>query len=194
MNRTSHYVSFFAAVAGMALLGYLWRQTGMSTVIQAVRLLGAGFLILLILSGIRHCLRAIAWRCCVDPDAHPQRFVDLFILRLMGESITDLSPAGPFLGESVKIWAVSKSISAKFGVTSVVIEDLLYSIGTTLFVLTGFLILLVSTAHRHNFVMPGGVIILLALAMIIFAIIVQQSHLLGRPYRRILNTSRGQTL
>src|ERR1700719_3979967 len=94
-------------------------------------------------------------------------------------------PAGPFLGESVKIWAVSKSISAKFGVTSVVIEDLLYSIGTTLFVLSGFLILLVSTVHKHNFVMPDGVIILLALAMIVFAIIVQQSHLLGRLCRRI---------
>src|ERR1700722_5850275 len=99
MNRTSHYISVFAAVAGMALLGYLWRHTGVITVIQAIRLLGAGFFILLTLSGIRHFLRAIAWRCCVDPDAHPQRFVDLFTLRLMGESITDLSPAGPFLGE-----------------------------------------------------------------------------------------------
>src|ERR1700675_1898386 len=107
MNRTSRYVSFFAAFAGIAMLGYLLRRAGVSTVVQAIRLLGAGFLVLLLLSGIRHCLRAVAWRFCVDPGAPPQRFLDLFTLRLMGESVTDLSPAGPFLGESVKIWAVS---------------------------------------------------------------------------------------
>src|SRR6266403_990493 len=125
MNRTSRFVSFISAVASIALLGYLLRRAGVSTVVQAIRLLGAGFLVLLLLSGIRHGLRAIAWRFCVDPGARPQRFWDLFILRLMGESVTDLSPAGPFLGESVKIWAVSKNISARFGVTSVVIEILL---------------------------------------------------------------------
>jgi len=47
----------------------------------------------------------------------------------MGESATDLSPAGPILGETLKVWAVSKSIPARFGVTSVVIEDLTYSVG-----------------------------------------------------------------
>ncbi len=140
MNRTSRYVSFFAAVAGIALLGYLLRQAGVSTVVQAIRLLGAGFLVLLFLSGIRHYLRAIAWRCCVDPGAPSQRLLDLFALRLMGESVTDLSPAGPILGEAIKVWAVSKSIPAGFGVTSVVIEDLTYSAGTASFVLTGFLI------------------------------------------------------
>src|SRR6266478_7461906 len=159
MDRTSRYVSFFAAVAGMALLGYLLHRAGMSTVVQAIRLLGAGFLVLLFLSGIRHCLRAMAWRCCVDPGAHPQRLLDLFTLRLIGESATDLSPAGPFLGETVKIWAVSKNISARFGVTSVVIENLLYSLGTGLFVFAGFFILLVSTARNYSLGKLGGVIL-----------------------------------
>src|SRR5258708_28877625 len=119
MPRKSHCGSFFAAAAGVALLGCLLRRAGMNTVVQALRLLGAGFLALLFLSGIRHCLRAIAWRCCVDPGAPSQRFLDLFTLRLMGESVTDLSPAGPFLGETLKVWAVSKSIPSKFGLTSV---------------------------------------------------------------------------
>jgi uncharacterized membrane protein YbhN (UPF0104 family) len=178
----------------MAFLGYLLRRAGVSTVVQAMRLLGAGFLALIFLSGIRHCLRAIAWRCCVDPGAHPQRLLDLFALRLMGESVTDLSPAGPFLGETVKVWAVSKSIPAKFGVTSVVIEDLIYSLGTASFVLTGFLLLLVSTAHKHHLIKPGGAIILLALASIILAIVVQRSHLLGKLLLRLRNSVRGQAL
>jgi uncharacterized membrane protein YbhN (UPF0104 family) len=192
MNRTSRYVSFFAAFAGIAMLGYLLRRAGVSTVVQAIRLLGAGFLALLFLSGIRHCLRAIAWRYCVDPGAHPQRLLDLFALRLIAESATDLSPAGPFLGETVKIWAVSKSISARFGVTSVVIEDLIYSIGTAMFVLTGLLVLLGLSVRSHHLVKLGGAMILLALATIVFAIIVQRNHLLGQFFLRIRNSPWGQ--
>src|SRR5271169_5738296 len=124
MNRTSRYVSYFSAVASIILLGYLLRRAGLASVARSLRLMGAGFFVLLLLSGIRHGLRTIAWRCCVDPGARPQRFLKMFAFRLVGESVTDLSPAGPFLGESVKIWAVSKNISARFGVASVVIEDL----------------------------------------------------------------------
>jgi len=194
MTRKSHCVSFFAAAAGVALLGYLLRRAGMNTVVQALRLLGTGFLALIVLSGIRHCLRAIAWRCCVDPGAPPQRFLDLLAVRLMGESATDLSPAGPILGETFKIWAVSKSISAKFGVTSVVIEDLIYSAGTAAFVLTGFLILLLSTARTHHLIKPSGAMILLALATIILAIVVQRGHLLRKLFLQIRNSPRGQAL
>src|SRR6266853_4977985 len=194
MNRTSRFVSIVSAVASIALLGYLLRRTGVNTVVQALRLLGAGFFVLLILSGIRHGLRAIAWRFCVDPGAHPQRFWDLFTLRLMGESVTDLSPAGPFLGESIKIWAASKSISARFGVTSVAIEVLLYSLGTALFVSAGFVILLVSMAGNYHLAKSGGVMLFLALAAIVLTIVVRQSHLLGKLSLRIRNTSRGQAL
>jgi hypothetical protein len=194
MNRTSRYVSFVAAVAGIALLGYLLRRAGVSTVVQAIRLLGAGFLVLLFLSGIRHCLRVIAWRCCVNPGAPPQRLLDLFALRLIGASVTDLSPAGPFLGETVKVWGMSKSITARFGVTSVVVEDLIYSLGTGLFVLSGSLLLLISVAHKHHLVKAGGAMVLLAVTTIILAILVQRSDLLGKLFLRIKNTPRGQAL
>jgi glycosyltransferase 2 family protein len=194
MNRTSRYVSFFAAAAGVALLGYLLHRAGASTVVQTIRLLGVGFFILLTLSGIRHFLRAVAWRCCVDPGAPSQRLLNLFTLRLIGESVTDLSPAGPFLGETVKVWAVSKNIPARFGVTSVVIEDLIYSLGTGLFVLAGFLILLVSTARKLHLGKPGGVMILLALVTVAVAIIGRQRNLLGKIFLRIRNTPSGQTL
>src|SRR5258705_5856356 len=129
MNQTSRCVSFLATVAGITLLGYLLRRAGVSTVVQAIRLMGAGFLVLLFLSGIRHGLRAIAWRCCMDPGAPPQRFLDLVALRLMGESATDLSPAGPILGESLKVWAVSKTIHDRVGIPWVVIEDHAYYLG-----------------------------------------------------------------
>ena len=194
MNRTSRYVSAFSAVAAVALLGYLLRRAGMSTVVHAVRLMGLGLVVLIVLSGVRHCLRAIAWRCCVDPGAQPQGFLKLFSLRLIGESVTDLSPAGPFLGEAVKAWAASKSITAKFGVTSVVIEDLIYSLGTGLFVLAGFVILLVSTANKHNLLKSGAAMILSAVSLFGVAVAAAKGNLLRTIYFRLQNTRRGQAL
>jgi len=112
----------------------------------------------------------------------------------MGESVTDLSPAGPILGETLRVWAVSKSIPSRFGVTSVVVEDLIYSLGTASFVLAGFLILLVSTARSHPLIELGGAIILLALATIILKIVLQRSPLLGKLFLRVRNSARGQAL
>jgi glycosyltransferase 2 family protein len=192
MLRTSRFVSVLAAVAGAALLAYLIRRAGVSTLVQAIRLVGAGFLILVVLSGIRHLLRAVAWRCCVDPGAPSQRLVDLFTLRLIGESLTDLSPAGPILGETVKAWGMSKRISARFGVTSVLVEDLIYSLATGLFVVAGFLILLASTAHKYHVVKPTGLMMLLVLATIIFVTSTKQRYLFERIFNGIRNTSRGQ--
>jgi len=45
MNRTSRCVSFLATVAGITLLGYLLRRAGVSTVVQAIRLMGRAFLL-----------------------------------------------------------------------------------------------------------------------------------------------------
>jgi uncharacterized membrane protein YbhN (UPF0104 family) len=113
----------------------------------------------------------------------------------MGESVTDLSPAGPILGETLKVWAVSKTIPSRFGVTSIVVEDLIYSLGTASFVLTGFLILLVSTARSHHLVKLGGpFILLLALATITLAIVVPRSHVLGKLFLQVRNSARGQAL
>jgi hypothetical protein len=112
----------------------------------------------------------------------------------MGESVTDLSPAGPILGETLKVWAMSKSIPARFGVTSVVIEDLIYSVATASFVVTGFLLLLVSIARKHHWVNIGGAKILFALSAILFAIVVQRTHLLGKLFLRVTNSARGQAL
>jgi uncharacterized protein (TIRG00374 family) len=157
-------------------------------------MMGLWILVLIVLSGIRHCLRAIAWRYCVDPGAQPQRFVDLFSLKLIGEFVTDLAPGGPFFGETVKAWAASKSLSARFGVTSVVIEDLIYSFGTGLFVLTGFLILLVTTADKYHLERSGKALVFSAVTLLGLAIIVWQGNLARTIYLCLRNTRRGRAL
>ena len=137
MKRASRYVSFLSVAGGLGLLAYLLHRTGVNTVMEAMRLMGGAFIVIIVLSGVRHFLRTVAWHSCLEPGAPSCGFLNLLTIRLIAESATDLSPAGPLLGETVRAWAAAKTISSNFGVTSVVIEDLAYGLGTALFVFFG---------------------------------------------------------
>ena len=137
MKRASRYVSFLSVAVGLGLLAYLLHRTGVNTVMEAMRLMGGAFMVIIVLSGLRHSLRTVAWHSSLDPGVPSSGFLNLLSIRLIAESATDLSPAGPLLGETVRAWAAAKTISSNSGVTSVVIEDLAYWLGTALFVFFG---------------------------------------------------------
>ena len=59
------------------------------------------------------------------------------------------TPAGPLLGESVKVWAASKCMPESASASSVVIENLIYGLGAGLFKVSGFVLVLVRRS-------PGG--------------------------------------
>jgi uncharacterized membrane protein YbhN (UPF0104 family) len=109
-------------LAGLALFGYLIYRTGVSTIVNSVASFGAYFIILIFLTGVS--------------------LLELFKLRLMGEAVADLTFAGPFLGEPVKAMAMRTRMPLSFSLSSVVVENLVYSLSVILFVLSGVLILL----------------------------------------------------
>jgi hypothetical protein len=185
MPKKSQLVGYCSAAASFAMLAYLLHRAGIFPVIQSVRLLGRGFLVLLLLAGIRQALRSIAWQQCVDPRASRQRFGDLFALRLLGESASDLSPAGPLVGETVKVWAVSKKIPAAFAVTSVVTENVIYCIGTALFVFVGFLAVLASAGHSDHLIRLSEAAVLSSMVAAILGTIVWRNGLPEKALRHI---------
>jgi len=169
MKRASHYVSFFSMAGGLALLAYLLDRVGVNTVVAAMRLMGSAFFAILVLSGLRQFLRTLAWRSSLAPSEGSPEFLNLLKIRLIGESATDLSPAGPLLGETIRAWAAAKTISSTVGVTSVLIEDLAYGLGTALFVLFGALIIFASAIGRtpENVAVIAAFLIVAALILIL---------------------------
>jgi len=129
-----------ALLVSLALFVYALRRAGIGTILDSARALGVGFVWLVLLSGLRHALRTAAWHVSIEPGAERPGMVHLFGLRLVGEGLNGVTPAGPLLGESVKIWAASKSMPASASASSVVIENIIYGLGAGLFLLSGFVL------------------------------------------------------
>jgi len=167
VKKTSHFVSSLALVASVALFVYMLHLTTPATIFEKARLLGWGFVSLLLLSGLRQGLRSVAWRSCVEPDGHRPGLLDLFGLRIVGEALNDVTPAGPLLGETAKVLAVSRRMSTQSSASSVVIENLIYGLAAVLFILSGVAWALLTLATNHGFRwLAGGLVICFLLSML----------------------------
>ncbi len=187
MKRNSHFVRSLALVVSVALFVYMLHLTTPATILEKARLLGWGFVSLLLLSGVRQGLRTLAWRNCVEPGGHRLNLLDLFGLRLVGEALNDITPAGPLLGETTKVVAVSRRMSTQSSASSVVIENLIYGLAAVLFMLSGVVLALLTLATSHGLRwLAGGLVICFLLSMLFcFWIVNRRVLLLGMIIDRL---------
>jgi len=102
--------------------------------------------------------------------------------RLIGEALNDLTPAGPLLGEPAKVAAVSRLIPVQGGASSVVIENVIYALGSVLFMLSGLVLASVALAESRGLWWTGGGLLVGSLACIAVACwtVTRRVLLLGR--------------
>src|SRR5579872_1163161 len=160
MKRTLRQLRTLASIASIALFVYVLQRSGPVLVFDKIRLLGWGFAFLILLSGARHLLRAVAWSYCVQTGGRRPSALDLFGPRLVGEALDDLTPAGPLLGQTAKLAVVSKLIPANAGASSVVIENLVYTLAAGLFMLSGLVLALFTLTTPHKFRWIGGELVI----------------------------------
>ena len=189
MKKTLRYLRPAASIASLALFVYVLRRAGITTILDGARALGAGFAWLILLSGLRHALRTAAWHASIEPGTERPGLLNLFALRLMGEGLNVATPAGPLLGESVKVWAASKSMPASSSASSVVIENIIYGLGAGLFMLSGAVLLLASTSRARLGVWTV-VTCLVASLLLPCALFRRRSPLMGRLLDRLPAASR----
>lgn len=156
MNKVSLYLRPAASLASIALFVYLLQRTGPVAVLESIRVLGWGVVVLILLSGARHVLRALAWSYCVQTNGRRPAVLELLGPRLIGEALNDLTPAGPLLGEPAKVVAVSRIIPVQAGASSVVIENLIYALSAVSFMLSGLVLALVALAALRGLWWIGG--------------------------------------
>jgi hypothetical protein len=182
MNNALRYLRPLASIGSIALFIYVLQRSGPGAVLDKIRLLGWGFVVLILLSGVRHVLRAIAWSYCVQTDEPRPTPLTLLGPRLMGEALDDLTPAGPLLGESAKVVVVSRLMPAQAGASSVVIENLIYALAAILFMLSGVVLALLklTTLQEFRWIGSGLVICFLASMAIVRWIVTRRILLVGR--------------
>ncbi len=182
MKKTFRYLRPLVSISSFALFAYVIQRSGPQAVLDKLRMLGWSFAFLILLSGIRQFLRAVAWSYSVQTLGRHPAPLELFGPRLMGEALNELTPAGPLLGEPAKVVAVSRFIPADAGASSVIIENLVYTLAAVLFMLSGLVLALTKLATPDGFHWIGAELVTLFLASVAVAywIISRQILLLGR--------------
>lgn len=113
-------------------------------IVEGIKRLGAGFLLILAISAIRHIVRSLAWTKCFEAP-YKLRFRDAFAARLMGDALGNIIP---FI--SMAVSEPSKAVFARHkvplmaGLSAIALENIFYSLSVVLFIFSGTVALLLS--------------------------------------------------
>ncbi len=166
MKKLNRYqkLSLVWLLIGLVLFAFLVYRTGVSTIVSNIEVFGAYFLLLLLISGMRQVLRTFAWRYCIEREHRQVSLWELFKLRLVGDAITDLTFAGPVLGETAKTYAAGELMPLTFSLSSIFIENLLYSLAVIVFIISGAFVLLgrIAVPHQIRVATVAGILALVA--------------------------------
>lgn len=143
-RRSMIWSQAIAFLLGVALLIYVINRVGVQPIFDALARIGFGFFILLAISGTRHVLRTLAMSAAVPPEHRGFSFPQALAARLGGEVISFLTFAGPLLGEATKVALLRKRLPLVYGVSALVIDNLLYYLSVVFFILSGACVMLAS--------------------------------------------------
>ena len=149
-----------AFLLGLALLIYLVHRVGVDPIFAALKQIGFGFFLLILISGSRHVVRTLAMRQSVPREHRTFKFRQFFAARIAGEAITFLTFAGPLLGEATKAALLKKRVPLAQGVQAIVVDNLLYNLSVALLIIGGAVVMLLS------YQLPAAVQVVLWLSLI----------------------------
>ena len=158
--------------AGLVLFAHFIKRAGVTEIAEGIRRLGSGFILILLISGSRHVVRSLAWMLCLEPP-HRLRFMDALRARLMGDAIGDVLPLGSFLvAEPAKPALIRDQLPLVEGYSSLLIENIFYSLSVVTFVSAGVLALLMSFCltkglRLASVMTVGGVAVVMAISVLL---------------------------
>jgi len=155
---------FLAAAAGLALLAWMVRAIGWSSIEANLRAIGGWFPILVALYGVAQAAFCLGWWFVMEPRP-PARFLPrLFAVYLAGDSANYLAPGG-VAGEPLKVHLLSGRVGRGPALASVTLHKQVDLGAQWLFVLAGVVLTLVTfpLSARARAGAVGGVLLLGAL-------------------------------
>ena len=148
-NRKLAPLGILFAVLGLLLFGYFVRNAGVGRIMEGIQRLGAGFLLIIAISLIRHVVRALAWTKCVE-QPHRLRFRHALASRLMGDALGNIVPfVSMAVSEPSKAVFARRHVPLMVGLSAIALENIFYSLSVVLLIFSGTMALLLS------FPLPG---------------------------------------
>src|SRR6267142_4479198 len=138
--RRRHFITTLAALAGAALFAYAVRRAGVADIIEAIRRVGWGLLLILALAGLRFLIRAACWRWCLPPGTTfpPPRAFAAF---LAGDAVGNVTPLGLLASEPTKVVLTRHHLATREAVASLAVENLVYAASVLAMVGVGLVVL-----------------------------------------------------
>jgi hypothetical protein len=134
--RNARPIAIAGAFAGGLLFAYTLHAAGPTLVIGQIRQIGLGFVAVLLLSGIRMAVRSEAWVLCVGAPAR-FAFGDALAAFITGDALGNVTPLGPVASEGTKAMLSRRNLPTVDAVSSVVLENIFYSISVAVMVGVG---------------------------------------------------------
>lgn len=129
---------------GLLLFAYFVWKANPRTIWENLQQLGVGFLLLLLFSGTRKAVRALAWQRCLEAP-YKLRWRDAFCAIVMGDAVGNVLPLGTLVvAEPSKAVFVRDRVPLLPALAALTVENLFYSLSVSLFMLSGMLTLLLS--------------------------------------------------
>lgn len=193
------------SLIGIALFAYFVRNAGVARIAEGIGRLGAGFILILGISAIRHIVRSLAWTKCFE-QPYQLRFRDAFQARLMGDALGNIIPfISMAVAEPSKAMFVRHRVPLMAGLSAIALENIFYSLSVVLFIFSGTITLMLSfplpAALRYASI--AALVITAALVPIGYLIIYRQWKFLSGVMRFLerrgfgwaeKNVARAQTL
>ena len=143
-NRRFMPLGVIFGLLGLALFAYFVSRVGVSEVLDGIRRLGVGFVLVLAISSIRHIVRSVAWTRCVE-SPYSLRFRDALAARLMGDALGNIIPlASVAVSEPSKAVFVRHKLPLMIGLSALAIENIFYSLSVAFFMFCGTATLLLT--------------------------------------------------
>jgi hypothetical protein len=150
-------------VAGVLLFIYTLQTAGPTEIFRQLRQIGAGFAVVLVLSAIRMAVRAKAWSLCIE-ESERFSFGQAFRAFVTGDAVGNITPFGPLASEGAKALLSRRNIPTSAAFSSVVLENIFYSISVAIMVMVGTLAFLLG--YR-----PTNAALTISLALGVIAIV-----------------------
>ena len=141
MRRRFNVTGLITAAGGMALLAWVVAYVGVAQIAADFRQVGWGLVAIIAIGGVRFVMRAVAWRLCLDPP-HRLTLTDAFSAVVCGDTIGNLTPLGPLVGEPAKAAFVRGRVALGPAVTALAIENVLYTLSAAAMIAAGMVALL----------------------------------------------------
>lgn len=159
--KATRTITIAMALFAAALFAESLHILGVAQIFDGVARIGWGFAVILLLSGGRDVVRAIAWTLTVEP---PDRLdvLPAFRARLAGEALNTLVPMGMIVGEPTKASQVRRHVPFAAALRALAVEFAFYSVSLVPLFAAG-----IAAFAIANRVAAGATTVVLAAAAIV---------------------------